>query len=259
MRPRALDLFCRAGGISEGLRRAGFDVVGVDILDCEKAYNKGPGNPAHENPARFVQDDALSYPLEGFDLICASPPCQAHSILRKMTGKEYPDLIPATRERLRSSGVPWCIENVAGAPLAAESLLLCGSMFGLAVPDGRAELRRHRLFEASFPVTLRPGCRHGDREAVTIAGHARNGGRGRAANRRVITVTGERCNSANNSKVKYTYATEEARHAMGISWMAMKDLSQAIPPVYGHFLGLMFLGKDPTHLLAEGGCMGSLF
>lgn len=165
MRPRALDLFCRAGGISEGLRRAGFDVTGVDILDCAKAYNRGPGNPAHENPARFVQADALTYPLEGFDLICASPPCQAHSLLRKMTGKEYPDIIPVTRDRLRSSGVPWCIENVATAPLAPESLLLCGSMFGLAVPDGRAELRRHRLFETSFPVTLRPGCRKSREEA----------------------------------------------------------------------------------------------
>jgi DNA (cytosine-5)-methyltransferase 1 len=133
-----LDLFCRARGISEGLRRAGFDVVGVDILDCAKAYNKGPGNPAHENPARFVQADALSYPLEGFDLICASPPCQAHSALRHLQkGKEYPELIPRTRAR-------------------------------------------------------------------------------------------------------ETFSTDDA-------------------PVYAHFLGLMFLGKDPTQLLVEGGCMGSLF
>lgn len=31
-RPRALDLFCGAGGVSVGLERAGFDVTGVDHL-----------------------------------------------------------------------------------------------------------------------------------------------------------------------------------------------------------------------------------
>jgi DNA (cytosine-5)-methyltransferase 1 len=221
MRPRALDLFCRAGGISEGLRRAGFDVVGVDVLDCAKAYNRGPGNPEHENPARFVRADALEYPLEGFNLVCASPPCQAHSVLRHLQkGKEYPDLIPATRERLRASGIPYAVENVPGAPLEGSLLVLCGTMFGLGTPDGRAELRRHRHFETSFPVTLRPGCRHG-REILTVSGTGvgvGNAGKhaemvakktpavaGKTAwawnSRAVITVTGDRCNSSNTPRV----------------------------------------------------------
>jgi DNA (cytosine-5)-methyltransferase 1 len=344
-RPKALDLFCRAGGVSEGLRRAGFDVVGVDILDCAKAYNKGPGSPEHENPARFVRADALTYPLEGFDLICASPPCQAHSVLRRLTkGKEYPELIPQTRERLMASGIPYAIENVPGSPLEGSLLVLCGTMFGLGTPDGRAELRRHRHFETSFPVTLRPECRHG-RESLTVSGTGMGAGNvgkdaemkakrdtiavvgqgaARGGIRHVITVTGDRCNSSNTPKVicvgggkamsggmmtpqgelkkrivsvyggkardrtfrdeereerrrtvsvtgntaqtnvhrntiREAFSTSDARHAMGISWMAMKDLSQAIPPAYAHFIGLMFLGEDPTDLLVEGGCMGSLF
>jgi DNA (cytosine-5)-methyltransferase 1 len=128
-RPLALDLYCRAGGVSEGLRRAGFDVVGVDLLDCSKAFNRGPGSPAHPNPARFVQADALEYPLEGFDLICASPPCQAYTALRALhQQREYADLVAPTRARLEGSGA--CRLAVDRADQGQ------GARAGLAAPAG---------------------------------------------------------------------------------------------------------------------------
>lgn len=219
MRPKALDLFCGAGGVTEGLRLAGFDVTGVDISP----------QPHHRGGA-FVQADALAYPLDGFDFIWASPPCQAHTVLRHLRkGKAYPDLIPAVRERLEASGIPYCIENVPGAPLLHCRFgcltMLCGTMFGLQTPDGRAELRRHRWFETSFPLPSM-ACRHGH------LSHER---------RKVITVTGHTPVDNTGRKVRntarQTYSIADARAAMGIDWMPMKYLSQAIPPAYSHWIG----------------------
>jgi DNA (cytosine-5)-methyltransferase 1 len=73
-RLRLLDLFCGAGGAAVGYHRAGFEVVGVD---CE---------PQPRYPFAFHRADALAIPLEGFDAIHASPPCQDWSRLHRCYG-----------------------------------------------------------------------------------------------------------------------------------------------------------------------------
>lgn len=197
-RLRLLDLFCGAGGASTGYARAGFDVVGVDLY------------PQPRYRFEFVQADALNFPLDGFDAVHASPPCQRYSSMsscRPGLGDEYPDLVGATRARLQAAGVPYVIENVPGAPLL-NPVTLCGHMFGLS-------LYRHRLFEASFPL---PDLGHrAHTTPASKAGHWKPG--------TIISVAG------------HVSPIAVAKAAMGIDWMTRDELSEAIPPAYTYYVG----------------------
>ncbi len=213
MKPRLLDLFCGAGGAAVGYHRAGFEVVGVDI------------KPQPNYPFEFHQADALTlhanqgwascwhmgdgtafggewYPCVGrIHAVHASPPCQGYSALEPFSNKSHPKLVEAMRALLDSTGLPWVIENVPGAPLRAD-FLLCGSQFGLGV-------RRHRLFETSWQhFSLLPPCDH-SRETVCVVGHGGGAGQG--------------------AKVKH-WTKAEGAAAMDIDWMTRDELAQAIPP-----------------------------
>lgn len=204
-KPLLLDLFCGAGGASVGYSHAGFDVVGVDI------------EPQPRYPFRFFQADALHFPLEGFDAIHASPPCQRFTAgaARAGTCDLHPELIASTRRRLEATGVPFVIENVAGARSALCSpTMLCGTMFDLGV-------FRHRLFEAGgFDLPAPEHHRHkgrvGDGRYFTVTGHS--GG----SSRRDGWVGGTR---------------EDWRRAMGIDWMTVAELAEALPPAYTEYVG----------------------
>src|SRR5262245_63709812 len=105
MRPRLLDLYCGAGGASAGYVRAGFDVVGVDNDPTALANYPYPCVLAdvwdvlldrpldRESLLPPTRDVALvdgRLPLDQFDVIHASPPCQDYSITRNDHGREYP-------------------------------------------------------------------------------------------------------------------------------------------------------------------------
>lgn len=211
-RPRLLDLFCGAGGAAMGYHRAGFDVVGVDI------------RPQPRYPFEFHQADAMTYPLEGFDAIHASPPCQRYSRARKVGTRKNnapPDLIGLVRHRLMASGAHYVIENVEGAPLSG--ITLCGSMFGLRV-------RRHRLFESNVGM-LAPECRHAKQGKPVGVYHAMGD-----------TVKG-RCSKTGAWVVGGSTAStvEEGGEAMGIDWMTWRELCESIPPAYTEWIGKRLL------------------
>lgn len=216
---RLLDLFSCAGGAGMGYHRAGFDVVGVDI------------DPQPNYPFEFHQADAIAVlrgevlDLSEFDAIHASPVCHDWSPLASVTGTDGSgELLLQTLDLLPSTGLPWIVENVTGAPLPHQSdlfgrhgIVLCGTMFGLQVI-------RHRLFEASFPLSAPPHGSHVG-EFYAPAGHGDPNWKRRDANPH-LSGPG--------------YA-DRCRKAMGMDWVNRDELAQAIPPAYTEHLGLLLM------------------
>lgn len=220
-RPRLLDLFCGAGGAAMGYYRAGFDVVGVDI------------NPQPNYPFEFHQADACEYPLQGFDAIHASPPCQEHSALKSKLTKAHGThwMLADTVARLEASRLPFVVENVVGSgvEMGGQWVQLCGSSFGL-------DVRRHRLFRCSF-LMLTPPCAHHlqtprfrslDKRSKSLAS--------------VVGVHGH---------INYAGEAELRNAAMGIDWMTQPELAQAIPPAYTEFIGRELLESISAGALGE--------
>jgi DNA (cytosine-5)-methyltransferase 1 len=203
---KALDLFCCSGGASMGLNNAGFDVVGVDI------------NPQPRYPFTFHLADAMTFPLEGFDFIWASPPCQGYSHLTPKGSREnHKRLIPALRERLVKNGKPFCIENVAGARNElASPFMLCGSMFGLRT-------QRHRFFETSFAISAPCLCDHSKLPLLVTTAS-----KGSREKRFKLGIQPK--------------SVKNAPEAYGIDWMDFKGLKEAIPPAYAEYIGRKVYG-----------------
>ncbi|MET9425623.1 DNA methylase [Streptomyces sp. NPDC006540] len=215
---RVLDLFCCAGGAGMGYYSAGFDVIGVDIVE----------RPRY--PFAFLQEDALDTLrdlINGYGdirFVHASPPCQRDCALTKGTNKarrdSYPDLYGPVRDLMYASGIPGVIENPAARP----DWVLCGEMFGLGV-------LRHRNFELvnwSAPAPAHKkhrgrvrGYRHGEwHDGPYVAAYGAGGGK--------ATVP-------------------EMQEAMDIHWTSARtELTEAIPPAYTQAVGEAFIRWGQT-------------
>lgn len=241
-KPKLLDLFCCEGGAGAGYERAGFEVYGVDIEPQPRfpfAFHQGDALDVLRELIRgdsvfFTRPDGTteSLSLSDFSLIHASPPCQAFSITKHSHSNEHPDLLTPSRVLLLEAGLPYIIENVPGAPML-DPLVLCGSMFGLRAVDTdgtELALRRHRLFETSFPLFLAPSpCVHDS----TIVGGSYGGGWNRTPEQR----DGAR-------KGGYTPAADVRAALIGADWMSLHGLSQSIPTAYSEWLGREFLSLE---------------
>ena len=211
--PRLLDAFCCDGGATKGYQRAGFYVIGVD---------KDP-HPDYCGD-EFIQCDALdvlgalaamaAIGVDAFDAIHASPPCQFGTAYKRRPNhvKDSPNLIPATRALLEAIGLPYVIENnYVNRRELINPVTYCGSSFGLNV-------QRHRCFESNMPLAA-PPCDHAWQTPRFPP--ATN----RTNLRRTVEVG------------VWRIPLPVQQEAMGIDWMTVRGLSQAIPPAYTEHIG----------------------
>jgi DNA (cytosine-5)-methyltransferase 1 len=213
-----LDLFCCQGGAASGYDRAGFEVVGVDI------------NPQPLYPFTFIQADALEFldhvihatggtsgaSLDDLAFIHASPPCQFATVYGNNSAHvrdDHPNLIPATREILEASRLPYVIENVEGARAELrDPVRICGTGLGVRV-------RRHRYFESNWRL-VGVTCDHGRFTDRIFPGSSNR------PNGRTVMNVGE-----------YRVPLDTQREVMEMPWADLYGISQAIPPAYTEWIG----------------------
>jgi hypothetical protein len=107
----------------------------------------------------------------------------------------------------------YVLENIPTSPVNP-TLIICGSSFGLCV-------RRHRHFESNVYLWARRCCHKEQGPPIGVYGHGgpRNPG---GPGRRYKTLA-------------------EAQAAMGIDWMTLAEIVEAIPPAYTQWIGLQLM------------------
>lgn len=246
MKPRGLDVCCCEGGVSKGYADAGADMYGIDLFEdySQKRYPypsyKGDAVVALKIlllggwlPFTHKNGTVEWLQLKDFSFLHGSPPCQRWSITNH-NGRDYPDLIVPLRNLFVTSGLPYVIENVVGAPLN-NPIELCGCMFGLSAIDDdgiKLHLQRTRLFESNVPLD-QPAHDHSDHEWV---GGCYGGARRDKYEAKYVRKGGY---------VPPNKAVVEAY--MGIDWMTWKGLYQSIPPAYTEHIGRQLLSHLDIH------------
>lgn len=215
-RPVLLDVFSCAGGAAAGYNRAGFQVVGVD-KDEQPRY---PHEHHVADAIEVIEEVVKTGHAFGHRIaaVHTSPPCQRFTAYGRSDTKgwreNYLDLVEPTRDALIRTGLPYVIENVPGSPLI-DPIQLCGSSFHL-------DVRRHRLFESNVPLMAVP-CDHSWQTPRFAP----------ASNRTNLRSTVE--------VGVWRIPLEVQRKAMGIDWMELAELSEAIPPAYTEHIGLQLM------------------
>lgn len=123
----AVDLFCGRGGWAAGLIEAGYQVLGVDIVQFD------------DYPGGFIKADVSQIDgaiFRGAALVVASPPCTEFSQCWSFNKSRTPDpeagkrLVDAAFTFARAAEAPIVLENVRGAQAhIGRAKAHCGSFY----------------------------------------------------------------------------------------------------------------------------------
>lgn len=177
-RPTAIDLFCGAGGLSEGLRQAGFDVLAGNDLD----KHAGATFTATHPEAKFIGGSIRDLSATDFlkiiglrrgelDCLAGGPPCQGYSVYNHQRGmhdershlfREYLRIVEGLRPK-------WLVmENVTGIMSAGEGEAFQSVLAGIKSLGYQVEARILRAEEYGVPQERRRVVFIGNRLGLPI-------------------------------------------------------------------------------------------
>lgn len=140
-KPRGIDLFCGAGGMSLGFIRAGFDMIFAVDNDpaAVETHCKNLGPHAYTADVYELTkssiEDQIHQSLDNLDVVVGGPPCQGFSVQRRGSDEDVRNHLVLEYLRLVLEIKPkfFVMENVAGLesprgrPFLKELYEKCGS------------------------------------------------------------------------------------------------------------------------------------
>lgn len=165
MKPRVLDIYCGAGGLSEGFKEAGFHIIeGID-------NDMKPLTTFRENhkESNWLLKDVLKMHLDDFppaDVIVGGPPCPNFSVANKKRKPDKGMILIYRFLEIVAHNEPkfWVLENVPPLrhflPKYLKFVILNAADYG--VPQ-----IRKRIFVGNFPI---PEPTHSKKPHTTLDG-----------------------------------------------------------------------------------------
>lgn len=177
-KPTAIDLFCGAGGLSEGLRQAGFDVLAGNDFDKHAGSTFAATHPSAKFIGGSIRDLSATDFLEvtglkpgDLDCLAGGPPCQGYSVYNHQRGmhdershlfREYLRIVEGLRPK-------WLVmENVTGIMSAGEGEAFQSVLAGIKSLGYHVEAKILRAEDYGIPQERRRVVFIGNRVGLPI-------------------------------------------------------------------------------------------